>query len=250
MKRRALLLLFPAVLAAKEKKLSNDDRMALLRGLTAEYAKAKTLIPRSKKALPIEPNGKWDREVWEKANVEFGPAARVGEIVQITKVHIEDARIDLELNNGLKTGAKWYEHVQVGVGNSTAPISGGNNVAKAGTNLDNKAFADSIVAITGAAYDYAKPGYSTATLDFGNVRVGASPAAQTVAFTNAAVTDANYQEGLKVVATGGLAPLFSEGTTMIQHIVPDLTLDGLRMLAERNPAPALPRDRSRLADTD
>ena len=135
MKRRALLLLFPAVLAAKEKKLSNDDRMALLRGLTAEYAKAKTLIPRSKKALPIEPNGKWDREVWEKANVEFGPAARVGEIVQITKVHIEDARIDLELNNGLKTGAKWYEHVQVGVGNSTAPISGGNNVAKAGTNL-------------------------------------------------------------------------------------------------------------------
>ncbi len=55
---------------------------------------------------------------------------------------------------------------------------------------------------------------------------------------------------LKVVATGGLAPLLAEGTTMIAHIDPDLTLDGLRMLAERNPVPTLPRDRSRLVDSD
>jgi type III pantothenate kinase len=45
----------------------------------------------------------------------------------------------------------------------------------------------------------------------------------------------------KVVATGGLAPLFSEGTEIFDRIDPDLTLDGLRMLAERNPAPRLPR---------
>ncbi|HTZ70997.1 MAG TPA: type III pantothenate kinase [Acetobacteraceae bacterium] len=50
---------------------------------------------------------------------------------------------------------------------------------------------------------------------------------------------------LKVVATGGLAPLFSEGTEIIDRIEPDLTLDGLRMLAERNPAPRLSRDRLR-----
>jgi hypothetical protein len=133
-RRRALLLLLPAALApAKEKKLSTEDRLALLRGLTAEYAKAKVLIPRSKKHLPIEPNGKWDKDVWEKAAVEFGPAARVGEMVQITKVKIEDDRIELELNQGMKSGPKWYERVEVGVGNNTAPISGRDNVAKAGT---------------------------------------------------------------------------------------------------------------------
>ena len=33
---------------------------------------------------------------------------------------------------------------------------------------------------------------------------------------------------LRVVATGGLAPLFAEGTTVIEQIEPDLTLDGLR----------------------
>ncbi|MEO8715973.1 MAG: type III pantothenate kinase, partial [Acetobacteraceae bacterium] len=55
---------------------------------------------------------------------------------------------------------------------------------------------------------------------------------------------------MKVIATGGLAPLFSEGTLVIEHIVPDLTLEGLRMLAERNPAPTLPKDRTRLSDIE
>src|ERR1700733_12055178 len=35
-------------------------------------------------------------------------------------------------------------------------------------------------------------------------------------------------QALKVVATGGLAPLFSEGTEIFDRIEPDLTLDGLR----------------------
>jgi type III pantothenate kinase len=61
---------------------------------------------------------------------------------------------------------------------------------------------------------------------------------------------AEYGAPLKVVATGGLAPLFAEGTAMIEQIDPDLTLDGLRLLAARNPAPALPRDRSRLIEND
>lgn len=55
---------------------------------------------------------------------------------------------------------------------------------------------------------------------------------------------------LKAIATGGLAPLFAEGTTRFAAIDPDLTLDGLRLLSERNPAPVLPRDRHRLIDSD
>ena len=53
---------------------------------------------------------------------------------------------------------------------------------------------------------------------------------------------------LTVVATGGLAPLLAEGTMVIRHIDPDLTLDGLRLLAERNPAPTLTRERVRLLE--
>ena len=56
---------------------------------------------------------------------------------------------------------------------------------------------------------------------------------------------AEFGGRLKVVATGGLAPLLAEGTTVIGHIDPDLTLDGLRMLAQQNPLPVLSPDRVR-----
>ncbi len=51
-----------------------------------------------------------------------------------------------------------------------------------------------------------------------------------------------YDGDLKVIATGGLAPLFSEGTTVIERIDPDITLEGLRLLASRNPAPSLAKN--------
>jgi type III pantothenate kinase len=61
---------------------------------------------------------------------------------------------------------------------------------------------------------------------------------------------AEYGGPMKVIATGGLAPLVAEGTMVIEQIEPDLTLDGLRMLAERNPAPTLRADKTRLIEQD
>ncbi|HUZ63596.1 MAG TPA: type III pantothenate kinase [Acetobacteraceae bacterium] len=59
-----------------------------------------------------------------------------------------------------------------------------------------------------------------------------------------------YGGKMKVIATGGLAPLFAEGITLIEKIDPDLTLAGLHMLAGRNPAPVLPKDWTRLAGSE
>jgi type III pantothenate kinase len=61
---------------------------------------------------------------------------------------------------------------------------------------------------------------------------------------------AEYGGPMRVIATGGLAPLFSEGTLLIEQIEPDLTLEGLRLLAERNPAPVLSRERLRAIETE
>ena len=61
---------------------------------------------------------------------------------------------------------------------------------------------------------------------------------------------AEYGAAMKVIGTGGLAPLFAEGTLVIERTEPDLTLDGLRLLAERNPAPHLPRDRLPPSETE
>lgn len=56
---------------------------------------------------------------------------------------------------------------------------------------------------------------------------------------------AEFGTPLKVLATGGLAPLFAEGTTLIEGTDLELTLHGLRLLAARNPHPAQRRVRTR-----
>jgi type III pantothenate kinase len=43
-------------------------------------------------------------------------------------------------------------------------------------------------------------------------------------------------EQIKVIATGGLAPLFNQHTDVIDVIAPELTLDGLRIIYENNHA--------------
>jgi type III pantothenate kinase len=45
-------------------------------------------------------------------------------------------------------------------------------------------------------------------------------------------------EGTRVVATGGLAPLISRGSRLIEVVEPDLTLEGLRLIHDRNCANA------------
>ncbi len=62
--------------------------------------------------------------------------------------------------------------------------------------------------------------------------------------------EVEYGAKLKAVATGGLAPLFSEGTTVLSTIDPDLTLDGLRLLSLRNKPPPLPRGHARFIDAE
>ena len=39
--------------------------------------------------------------------------------------------------------------------------------------------------------------------------------------------------GLKIIATGGLAPLIAKGSEFIQEVDQNLTLDGLRLVYER-----------------
>ncbi|HZS57364.1 MAG TPA: hypothetical protein VFA65_23395 [Bryobacteraceae bacterium] len=107
-------------------KLSFDERMEIERGLDAEFATMKVILPRAKKPLIFKSDGTYDKSAWEKALQDGGPAARLGDEVQITRVEIEDKKIVLELNGGTK-GGHWYDHVQVGMGGSTSPIATNQN---------------------------------------------------------------------------------------------------------------------------
>ncbi len=117
-------------------KLTFDERVELVRGLTAEYATAKQFLPRSKKALEFESSGAYDKKKWEAIAKVMGPAARTGDQVQITRVTLEGDKILLEINGGLKSGRHWYDRVQVGMGTQTGPVSNGEIHPATGTNIE------------------------------------------------------------------------------------------------------------------
>src|ERR1700730_11163714 len=136
----AACLLLPAGLFltnlafANDKKLTEDDRIEILRGMMAEFATVKASLPRSPKPLPFDSTGNWDKQKWAEAAQKFGPAARVGDLVQITKVTIEGDKILFEINGGMKGKGHWYDHVQVGMGGGMSPVNGQQNTnAPSGT---------------------------------------------------------------------------------------------------------------------
>ncbi|HTA69214.1 MAG TPA: hypothetical protein VK776_13080 [Bryobacteraceae bacterium] len=122
---------------ATDKKLTEDDRIEILRGMMAEYATAKTILPRSRKPLPFDSAGTWDKQAWAEAGQQFGPAARVGDQVQITHVNMESDKIVLEINHGMKGGkGNWRDHVSIGMGGGMAPVNTQQNSnAPSGTSI-------------------------------------------------------------------------------------------------------------------
>jgi len=124
--RAFVLIAVLTALPAFAQKLVFEDRVELTRGLMAEYGAVKVLLPHSKKALEFDSNGTFDKKAWAMIAKESGPAARVGDTVQITKVEIGHDRIELEINGGFKGGRHWYSGMQVST-NGAAPSPIGNN---------------------------------------------------------------------------------------------------------------------------
>jgi len=114
-------------------KLTEDEKIGLVRDLTAEYATAKVAIPRSKKPLEFNADGTYDHMAWHDGALTMGQAARLGDKVQITKVSLEGDHILLELNHGLKSGGHWYDNVQVGMGGVGGPVGNGSATPSQGT---------------------------------------------------------------------------------------------------------------------
>lgn len=144
-----VLAAFIAVASLKgdQKKLTIDQRIELLRGLNSEYATVKAPLPRSKKPLEFNSDGTYDKEQWLAAGKQMGPAARIGDLVQITHVTIEKDNILFEINNGIKHSGSWKDHVQIGIGGGMAPLSRSDANAPGGTYIVLK-FPDAIGELT------------------------------------------------------------------------------------------------------
>src|SRR5580700_5785815 len=136
----ALTTLGPAPLLADQKKLTDDQRVEILRGLSAEYAKVKAPLPRSAKPLDFRSDGTWDEKYWAAVGKQNGPAGRIGDLVQVTKVEILRDTIVLQINGGTRAKGSWKDHVSIGMtgagGGGMQPGNGGQqSVAPGGTTI-------------------------------------------------------------------------------------------------------------------
>jgi len=101
--------------------ITEENRVALIRGIQAEYINVKKAFPQGKEGL-IFKNGAirpGDQEI-RKLIAMNGPAARPGDKSQITGFAFKDKNVILEINGGPQKKKKWYERVSVtGMGGTT-----------------------------------------------------------------------------------------------------------------------------------
>jgi len=117
------LLLISSISAFPKESSKRDAHIELIRGLASEVAVAKVALPRGKHGVVVDSNGQLDQAQADTELRTNGTAVRPGMPVEITKVSFRGKEVVLEINHGGKSGKKWYQRIEIGMGTSTQPIA-------------------------------------------------------------------------------------------------------------------------------
>jgi len=117
-----LLAVGLGIIHAKEN-LPTDDRLVLVRELDHEIPVTKLPLPKGKHGVYVDSSGKLNQVKAREELRNQGTAVSPGMPIEITRMTFKGDRILFEINGGGKTGKKWYQHIEVGMGTSTAPIA-------------------------------------------------------------------------------------------------------------------------------
>jgi hypothetical protein len=118
--------------------LSKQTRLDLIHGLSDELVYIRAPFPMGNQGLTLKdgvvsPNG----EELQRLMALWGPAVKPGDEARLTNVVIKGDRIHFEINGGPVKKQKWYQHIQVGMGGNTAPVSPSDqNANPRGTYVD------------------------------------------------------------------------------------------------------------------
>src|SRR3954470_641806 len=110
--------------AATNRPITEENRVALIRGIQAEYINVKKPFPQGKEGLTFKDGAVHpsDQEI-RKLIAMNGPAARPGDKSQITGFEFKDKNIILEINGGPQKKKKWYQRISVAGMGGEAPVS-------------------------------------------------------------------------------------------------------------------------------
>ncbi|HKT70015.1 MAG TPA: hypothetical protein VJP83_11285 [Terriglobales bacterium] len=109
--------------------LTKEQRLEIIRGLSAELCFARVVFPIGKKGLVLK-DGKVvspTPDDMRQLLAEWGPAVKPGDRAQITNVAIKGDSIRFEINGGPIKKQKWYQRIEVGGMGGMTPISPNSN---------------------------------------------------------------------------------------------------------------------------
>lgn len=109
--------------------LTKEQRLEIIRGLSAELCFARVIFPIGKKGLVLK-DGKVVSPAPDDLRqllAEWGPAVKPGDRAQITNVAIKGDSIRFEINGGPIKKQKWYQRIEVGGMGGMTPISPNSN---------------------------------------------------------------------------------------------------------------------------
>lgn len=103
--------------------LTEENRIAIIRGVSSEYARARVTLPRGEKPVELNEKGEYREGDLKALVMKYGPGVDVGQELQITRIEFRRQEILFEINGGGKKKRRWSEHVQIGLGGNPRPIS-------------------------------------------------------------------------------------------------------------------------------
>lgn len=103
------------------------NEILLIRAIDHEVAVAKVPLPWGKRGIRINRNGTVDQSAAAKQLQTKGESVKPGIPVEITEMRFKPGRIIFSINGGGKTGERWYQHIQIGMGGVPAPVMADQN---------------------------------------------------------------------------------------------------------------------------
>src|SRR6266446_9822583 len=111
-----------ATSGAKNTTLQENSKLALIRYVSGEFAKAVKPLPAGKEGLHVNVGKPQDSGLLDRAVATHGAAVNTGDNVQITKLEFRDHQIIVDLNGGGRGKRRWRDHIQFGMGGGYPPM--------------------------------------------------------------------------------------------------------------------------------
>src|SRR5258708_6450133 len=107
----------------KSATLQEESKLALIRFVSGEFAKASKSLPAGKEGFLVYADKPLNTQQLDHTVATHGAAVHVGDNVQITKLDFKDHVIIVDVNGGGRGKKRFLAHLQIGMGGTPVPPS-------------------------------------------------------------------------------------------------------------------------------